>query len=102
MKEPVEENLFYYYRKAREGEVSQKWLPASQMLSTICVYGRIQATHRNMQTLVTVLQQHRFLKRVTPEGITEYAIVEYSSDERSANAVKAITHEQKPDPRLTI
>jgi hypothetical protein len=55
-----------------------------------------------MQTLVTVLQQHRFLKRVTPEGITEYAIVEYSSDERSANAVKAITHEQKPDPRLTI
>lgn len=102
MKEPVEENLFYYYRKAREGEVSQKWLPASQMLSTICVYGRIQATHRNMQTLVTVLQQHRFLKRVTPEGITEYAIVEYSSDERSANAVKAITHEQKPDPKLAI
>lgn len=48
LKEPVEENLYYYYRPARPAEGGGKWLPAAQLLATISLNGRVlqQATQQ--------------------------------------------------------
>lgn len=95
MKEPVEELLFHLYRKAKVGEIGAKWLSAAQMLFMICCSGRFQNSRQNTQTLVTVLQQHRFPKRMTPQGITEYAVMEYSQEEKNAHAAGPLERSDK-------
>lgn len=87
LKDPVEENLFYYYRAAKKKDTQMKWLPAAHMLSFLSLYGRVQSNKQTLQTLVTVLDGNGFRKRTSKDGVTEYAVVEYSLEEREKNAM---------------
>lgn len=95
LKDPVEENLFFYYRAATTRDYVFKWLPAATILATLSVYGRTQSNRQILQTLVTVLDTNGFRKRITSNGITEYAIVEYRPEEREENALRAQQAEEQ-------
>lgn len=95
LKDPVEENLFFYYRAATPKDYTFKWLPAAAILSTLSVYGRTQSNRQILQTLVTVLDVNGFRKRTTANGITEYAVVEYRPQEREENALRAQQAEEQ-------
>lgn len=85
MKEPVEENLYVYYRASTPTDIEVKWKPAAALLSTISLYGRIQANKQTQQVLVQVLERDRFAKRVNESGITEYGVIEFTPDQVSTN-----------------
>ena len=87
LKDPVEENLYFYYRAATARDTKMKWLPAAYLLAALSLNGRFQSNRQTLQILVTVLDGGGFRKRFTKEGVTEYAVVEYSHEEREANAV---------------
>lgn len=86
MKDPVEENLYVYFRAARPTDYVTRWRPAAGILSVLCVYGRTQANRQTLQTVVQVLERDGFPKRVTEVGVTEYNVVEYSMEEVSENS----------------
>ena len=86
LKDPVEENLFFYFRAAKGGEINAQWYPASYILSILSVNGRTQSNQQAQKILVTVLEKNNFHKRVTSDGVTEYMVVEYSREERKANS----------------
>lgn len=87
LKEPVEENLFFYFRQAKGGDINAQWYPASYLLSILSLNGRIQSNRQILQTLVTVLDENNYRKRTTKEGVTEYWVVEYSQEERKENSI---------------
>lgn len=95
LKEPVEENLYYYYRPARPAEGGGKWLPAAQLLATISLNGRVLSNKQTQQTLVTVLNAGGFRHRTTNNGITEYAVMEYTQEQRNENAVQPVVEKQE-------
>lgn len=86
-KDPIEENLFFYFRPATASDLHAQWLPASQLLSVLSLNGRTQANIQQQQILTVVLDMNGFKKRVTPKGVTEYWVVEYSLEERKANSI---------------
>ena len=87
-KDPVEENLFFYFRAARPNDIQAKWYPASQLLSILSMNGRTQANAQMKQMLVTVLENNHFHSRKTSNNITEYWVVEYSAEERKENSIR--------------
>ncbi len=95
LKDPVEENLFYYYRPATAQDCVVKWLPASAILGMLSVYGRTQSTRMSLQTLVTVLEANNFRQRESPQGITEYAVMEYTPEDRNRNAMQVKQQENE-------
>lgn len=88
MKEPVEENLYVYYRPATATDYEVKWRAAAVLMSTLCVYGRLQGNRQTLQTLVQVLERDGFRSRVNSYGVREYAVVEYSPDQVSEQSRK--------------
>lgn len=76
MKDPVEENLFVYFRKALPEDVNIKWIPAAVILAKIAIYGKIQANRQSMQALVQALEKYEFKTRRNNEGATEYEVVD--------------------------
>lgn len=88
LKEPVEENLFFYFRAAKGKDINAKWYSASSLLSTISLNGRIQSNRQTQQMLVTVLNGNKFRTRQTKDGVTEYWVVEYSQEERAENSIR--------------
>ena len=87
-KDPLEENLFFYFRAARPNDIQAKWYPASQLLSILSMNGRTQANAQMKQMLVTVLENNHFHSRKTSNNITEYWVVEYSAEERKENSIR--------------
>ncbi|MEL6042978.1 VapE domain-containing protein [Bacteroides faecis] len=85
-KDPVEENLFFYFRAAKGGEIQAKWYPASYLLSILSLNGRTQSNPQTQKTLVTVLEKNHFINRNSNYGVTEYKVVEYTPEEREANS----------------
>lgn len=85
-KDPVEENLFFYFRAAKGGEIQAKWYPASYLLSILSLNGRTQSNPQTQKTLVTVLEKNHFINRNGNYGVTEYKVVEYTPEEREANS----------------
>ena len=85
MKDPLEENLYVYFRPAGEKDFEVKWKPAAAILTTLPVYGRTQANAQTQQVLVQILERDAFGKRVNIHGITEYAVVELTQQEVSEN-----------------
>ena len=85
MKDPLEENLYVYFRPAGEKDFEVKWKPAAAILATLSVYGRTQANAQTQQVLVQILERDAFGKRVNIHGITEYAVVELTQQEVSEN-----------------
>ena len=45
-KDPIEENLFFYFRAARQNDIQAQWYPASYLLSVLSMNGRTQPIHR--------------------------------------------------------
>lgn len=87
-KDPVEENLFFYFRAARPNDIQAQWYPASYLLSVLSMNGRTQANAQMKQMLVTVLENNHFHSRKTSNNITEYWVVEYSAEERKENSIR--------------
>ncbi len=65
-KDPVEENLFFYFRAARQNDIQAQWYPASYLLSVLSMNGRTQANTQTKQMLVTVLESNHFHSRRPP------------------------------------
>ena len=94
-KDPMEENLFFYFRAARPNDIQAKWYPASYLLSVLSVNGRTQANAQMKQMLVTVLENNHFHSRKTSNNVTEYWVVEYTSQERTENSIRPQVPVQK-------
>lgn len=86
-KDPIEENLFFYFRAARANDGNAQWYPAAYLLSILSLNGRTLSNAHTKQTLVKVLENHNFRTRRTVNGVTEYWVVMYTLEERMANAV---------------
>ena len=86
-KDPIEENLFFYFRAARANDGHAQWYPAAYLLSILSLNGRTLSNAHTKQTLVKVLENHNFRTRRTANGVTEYWVVTYTQEERTANAV---------------
>lgn len=86
MKDPVEENLYVYFRPATDTDLDVKWKPASALLSIISLYGRIQVNKQALLILVQILERDGFQKRVNKYRVTEYAVMEYTALEIEGNA----------------
>ena len=81
MKDPVEENLFVYFRKPEEEDMHVKWMPAAAILSKIAIFGKIQVNRQTTQTLVLSLEKYRFETRRDNQGSIEYKVVDRMEDE---------------------
>lgn len=86
-KDPIEENLFFYFRAARANDLQAQWYPAAYLLSILSLNGRTLSNAHTKQTLVKVLESNNFRTRRTANGVTEYWVVTYTQEERTANAV---------------
>lgn len=72
-----EQELFYvYFRKPLDNDYSFKWMPASAMLSTLSIWGKIPANRQTQRNLIKVLEAGGFEKRMTPSNVTEYKVVD--------------------------
>ena len=80
MKDPVEENLFVYFRKPQTEDLCVKWMPAAAILSKIAIYGKIQVNRQTTQTLVLSLEKYEFRTRRNEQGSTEYEVVDLTND----------------------
>ena len=85
MKDPVEENLFVYFRKALPEDLCVKWMPAAAILSKIAVYGKVQVNRQAMQALVQSLEKYMFRSRTNAQGSTEYEVVDIQQADVEAN-----------------
>lgn len=88
IKDPLEENLYIYFRQATPKDYTLKWIPAAAILSHLSIYGRTQANTQAQQILVQLLERDRFMKRVNKTGITEYGVVERTPQEIDESARK--------------
>lgn len=79
MREPVEETLYLHFRAATPEEMDIVWKPASAILATLSIYGRMQVNRSAQNTLIQVLERDRIMKRVNEHGTTEYGVVELHS-----------------------
>lgn len=86
MKDPVEENLYIYFRPATDDDPHTKWKPAAGLLTTLNVYGRIQSTKQALLILTQILERDGFKKRLNEHKITEYAVVEFTQHEIEENS----------------
>ena len=67
----------------------------AQLLATISLNGRVFSNKQTQQTLVTVLNAGGFRHRTTNNGITEYAVMEYTQEQRNENAVQPVVEKQE-------
>ena len=86
MKDPLEENLFVYFRPATPKDYMMKWKPAAAILSYLSALGRTQANAQSQHLLVQVLEREGFMKRVNDYGVTEYSVIVLNADEVENNA----------------
>ena len=56
MKDPVEENLFVFFRKPLPEDLQTKWLPASVILTKLSIFGKVQVNPHTQLVLVQALK----------------------------------------------
>ena len=81
MKDPVEEDLFVYYRKPLPEDMNVRWLPASAILTKLSIYGKVQVNQRSQSILVQVLEKYSFKTRRNDQDTTEYEVTDIQQDE---------------------
>lgn len=81
LKDPVEENLFVFFRRALAGDTNVKWMPASAILTHLTIFGKVQVNRQTQQELVQALEKYGFATRVNAQGGTEYEVVEFQAEE---------------------
>ena len=94
-KRPVGREPFLLFPPRQKNDIQAKWYPASQLLAILSMNGRTQANAQMKQMLVTVLENNHFESRKNANNITEYCVVEYSAEERNANAKLPLLPVQK-------
>ena len=85
MKDPVEENLFVFFRRPLAEDLSVQWKPASAILTHLTIYGKVQVNRQTQQELVQALEKYGFATRTNGQGSTEYEVVKFQSDEVERN-----------------
>lgn len=85
MKDPVEENIFVYYRKPLPGDLSVKWLPASVILGKLSMYGKVQVNIQSQKIVVQVLEKYHFKTRLNAQDTTEYEVTDIQQAEVDNN-----------------
>ena len=85
MKDPVEENLFVFFRRPLPEDLSVQWMPASAILTHLTIYGKVQVNRQAQQELVQALEKYEFETRTNNQGSTEYGVVKCRSDEVERN-----------------
>lgn len=85
MKDPVEENLFVFFRRPLAEDLSVQWMPASAILTHLTIYGKVQVNRQTQQELVQALEKYGFATRTNGQGSTEYEVVKFQSDEVERN-----------------
>ena len=85
MKDPVEENLFVFFRRPLPEDLSVQWMPASAILTHLTIYGKVQVNRQTQQELVQALEKYEFETRTNNQGSTEYGVVKYRADEVERN-----------------
>lgn len=86
MKDPVEEDLFVYYRQPLPEDLNVRWLPASVILTKLSIYGKVQVTQRTQLILVQVLEKYHFQTRINEQDTTEYEVTDIQQDEVDRNS----------------
>lgn len=87
----IEEELLYvYFRKPEPADLEIKWMPVSAILALISMNGRVQMNDRTQKSLVQVLERDGFNKRINPNRIYEYEVVQYKFEEVEQNYKKRI------------
>lgn len=81
LKDPVEENLFVFFRRALPEDNNVKWMPASAILTHLTIFGKVQVNRQTQQELVQALEKYGFGTRTNAQGGTEYEVVEFQADE---------------------
>ena len=76
MKDPVEENLFVFFRKPLTEDTTVKWLPASAILTKLSIFGKVQVNRSAQQILVQALEKYKFKTRRNEQNTTEYEVVD--------------------------
>ena len=76
MKDPVEENLFVFYRKPLLEDTTVKWLPASAILTKLSIFGKVQVNRNTQQILVQVLEKYKFNTRRNEQNTVEYEVTD--------------------------
>jgi hypothetical protein len=85
MIDPLEENLYIYFRPATPRDWDVKWKPAAAILAYLSMAGRTQANAQTQQLLVQILERDGFMKRVNDNGITEYGVLVLTQEEIEQN-----------------
>lgn len=88
MKDPVEENLFVYYRLPLPEDLSVKWMPASAILTRLTIYGKVQVSRQSLQELIQALEKYKFPTRISEQGSVEYEVIEFQLAEVETNFKK--------------
>jgi hypothetical protein len=86
MKDPLEENLYIYFKPATLRDWDRKWKSASVILAYLSAMGRTQANVETQQLLVQILERDRFMRRVNDNGITEYGVLVLTQEEIEQNS----------------
>lgn len=81
LKDPVEENLFIFFRRALAEDTNVKWMPASAILTHLTIFGKVQVNRQTQQELVQALEKYGFGTRTNEQGSTEYEVVEFQAEE---------------------
>lgn len=81
LKDPVEENLFVFFRRALPEDTNVKWMPASAILTHLTIYGKVQVNRQTQQELVQALEKYGFGSRTNAQGGTEYEVVKFQAAE---------------------
>lgn len=81
MKDPVEENLFVYFRRSLPEDRNIKWMPAASILTKLSVFGKVLVNQHAQQVLVQTLEKSGFGMRRNNHGTTEYQVVDLQQDE---------------------
>lgn len=76
MKDPVEENLFVFFRKPLPEDLQIKWLPASVILTKLSIFGKVQVNPHTQLVLVQALEKYGFGTRTNEQETTEYEVVD--------------------------
>lgn len=76
MKDPVEENLFVFYRKPLPEDTAVKWIPAAAILTKLSIFGKVQVNQRSQQVLVQALEKYGFNTRRNEQETVEYEVVD--------------------------
>ncbi|MEL5892871.1 VapE domain-containing protein [Bacteroides sp. GD17] len=97
MKDPVEENLFVFFRKPLPEDLNVRWMPAAAILTKLNVFGKVPVTQHAQQVLVQALEKYGFRTRINEQDTTEYELVDIQQDDVENNFKEPNSSQKKTE-----